>query len=223
MKTMRSSSATSRRRQPEAATPLYPALPAEEEPFEHTAHVPRYQTFTVRFLVEPGGVCRRTEVSYVQEGTSDAWAGYDQARLAQWLADYVQPVAASEPTLGIKPTLRNLEVQAADAAGASHLIAAGRPLKARLVLDLTGAATSDALVAYTATVYARSLDGASWPLGVAYGRAPANAATVIEVAGRVTQPGTYRISAAITLGIADGEGERLSGGLIQVYEDTEAR
>lgn len=219
MKTTRSSAATARPQRPEA--PARAAPRAEEEPFEHTAGVPRYQTFTVRFLVEPGGACRRTEVAYVQGGASDAWPGYDQERLAQWIATYVQPSAGDEPAPapGLRPALRDLVVLAADAGGARHLVAAGQPLTARLTLDLSGAAAGGPPVAYTATVYARSLGGASWPLGIAYGRAPVGAATPIEVAGMVEQPGTYRVSATVTLGLADGDGETLVGDLIQVYED----
>jgi hypothetical protein len=185
--------------------------------------MPRYQSFTVRFLIEPGGGCRRTEASYVQGGASDTWAGYDLERVAQWIAGYVRPIEASEPAqaLEIKLALRKLEVLADAEQGSQHLIAAGQPLKARVVLDLAGAAAGHPLVAYTATVYARGLCGESWQIGEAHGHAPAGAATAVEVLGKAKQPGIYRVGVTVALGTANSDSETLVGGLIHVYEGAE--
>jgi hypothetical protein len=221
MKTPRSSSTAARRRQSDA-----PALdtppPAQEEPFEPAADVPRYQSFTVRFLIEPGGGCRRTEVSYVQGGASETWAGYDLERLAQWIAGYVRPIADSkpQPAQEIKLALRELEVLADAEQGSQHLAAAGQPLKARMVLDLAGAAGHPP-VAYTATVYARGLCGESWQIGEARGHVPAGEATAVEVLGMAKQPGLYRVGATVALGTASSDSETLVGGLLQVYEGAE--
>jgi hypothetical protein len=201
---------------------------AEEQP--ERADAPEYQTFTVRFLLDPRGV-RRTEVAHVQEGASEAWAGYDAGRLDEWIAARLArgaqegPAAVPEaeatggapqaerPAL-LSPALRDLELRAVG--GAGRLVAAGAPLTARLAFELGGADAPGQPVRYTVSAYARNLGGGRVLLGEADGQAAAGEATLVELAAVAPAPGLYRVGATVTVHRPGWRSESLSGGLLQV-------
>lgn len=224
MKTTRPASAGTRKRQ---AAPAAPAPEAEEGQAERAADAPSYQTFTVRFVIDPAGACLRTEVSHVQAGASEAWAGADEARLARWLAERIRPLEppappppAEAPRLPVAPALRELALVTAGATGAQHsLTAAGEPITARLVLELPAAAPAAAPLAYRAQLFARDLGGGRLLLGEARGYAEPGAATAVEVPGRAPAAGIYRISAAVSLEPPDSGGATIGGGLLHIYEN----
>ncbi|NTU81272.1 MAG: hypothetical protein HGA45_18140 [Chloroflexales bacterium] len=228
MKTSRSAAGAARKRQPEP--PLSPRAappPDEEGPLERSADAPRYHTFTVRFLVDPREVCRRTEVTYVQEGVSEAWPGYDQARLTQWIAERLQPIELSvsapapepAPPLEVALLLRDLSTEATDDGEARQLVVVGQPITLRLALELSGESGHGLALPYTATAYARNFAGGSIEVGEAHGEATVGAVTAVEIAGSVGQPGIYRLGASVTLDLPVKRSEALAGGLLHVYGD----
>jgi hypothetical protein len=227
MKESKQSSGTTRKRAG-AASEGRARRPAEELP--ERADSPEYQTFTVRFLLDPRGV-RRTEVAHVQGGASEAWAGYDAARLDQWIATRLahsgasaeQAAAPAEAAPGaspeaapvlLSPALRDLQLRGAG--GAERLVAAGAPLTARLAFELGDADGRGQPVRYTVSAYARSLGGGRVLLGEAHGQAPAGEATQVELAAVAPEPGLYRLGATVTVHQPGWRSESLSGGLLQV-------
>jgi hypothetical protein len=209
MKTSRSTTGPARRRQPDPAQPpRATAPPDEEEPIERPADAPRYHTFTVRFLIDPHEVCRRTEVTYVQEGISEAWPGYDHHRLGQWIATCLpQPVAL---------LLRDLRAVTKDNK-IQQLVAAGEQLRLRLALNLKGEAGEEQSIPYTVTAYAHNLAGGSEPIGEVCGRATLGAATAVEIVGSVKQPGSYRLGVRVDIESPMHQSGVMTGGLLQVY------
>lgn len=231
MKTARSGSRKRAAAAPELAAP---AAEADAEPIARAADAPQYQTFTVRFLLDPQGDCRRTEVTHIQLGVSEAWPGYDPARLDAWIAAHIGARAAGpaqhadtaaapapEPApapLDLTPAPHDLELLPAGAG-----VHAGAPVTARLALDLAGGAAAGVPVDYLVTTYARMLGGGHAMLGEARGQALTGATTVVEVPGVAPQPGIYRLGATVTLARAQGHAESLSGTLFHVYEGGENR
>jgi hypothetical protein len=209
MKTSRSTTGTTRKREPEPAqSPRAAPLPDEEEPLERRADAPRYHTFTVRFVLDPHEVCQRTEVTYVQQGIGDAWSGYDHHRLGQWIATCLpQPVAL------LMHDLRAVT----EGDKSQQLVAAGEPLRLRLALNLEGEAGAEQSIPYTVTAYAHNLAGGSERIGEARGRAAIGAATAVEIASSIKEPGTYRLGVRVDINAPTHQSGVMSGGLLQVY------
>lgn len=231
MKTTKTSSATARKRQAAPPAPtLVTMADGEDQQPERAADAPRYQTFTVRFLVEPDGVCRRTEVAHVQDGVSEAWAGHDTERLTRWIGERVAPAApeaeAPPPDLGpapapsqpVRPVLRDLNVIGSGEGGSGHhLLAAGQPLTSYVVLELPGPEAGGEPVPYTVTAFGRDLCGGHMALGEARGQALPGRAHVVEVPGIAGPPGVYRIGVALSLDLPGSGAASLSGGLVHIY------
>lgn len=226
MKTSRSTASAARKRQAEPPPARATAPSDEEEPRERAADAPRYHSFTVRYLVDPHEVCRRTEVTYVQEGVSEAWPGYDQERLTQWIAERIQPIQAGPPPpeppapLEVALLLRDLRVEAVDAGEARQLVAVGQPITCRLALVLGGERGQGLALPYVATAYAHSFAGGRVTVGEVRGEAIVGAITAVEIPGSVALPGTYRLGADVSLDPPATCRETLAGGLLQVYGDS---
>lgn len=224
MKSTKSSSGSSRKR----ATAARPA-PELDEPLARASDAPQYQTFTVRFLLDPRGACRRTEVTHVQLGVSDAWSDYDPARLERWIGEHLgQPepvtpaegvgVSAAPPPAPVniraEPRSLNLITPSGRAAG----VAAGAPVRTRLELEL-GGDDSGREVGYRVAAFAQRLGGEQVLLGEYDGQALVGKTTVVEVPGVAPGPGIYRLSAMITLATPKDRAESVLGSLINVYDE----
>lgn len=226
MKTSRSTASAARKRQAEPSSSPRAAAPADaEEPLERPADAPRYHSFTVRYLVDPHEVCRRTEVTYVQEGVSEAWPGYDQERLTQWIAERLQPMQVGAPTPAPEPPaplevallLRDLSAEAAEDGVARQLVAVGQPIRCCLALELGAERGQGMAIPYTATAYAHSFAGGSVVVGEVRGEAMVGAVTAVEIPGSVAQQGMYRLGASVVLDLPAQRREALTGGLLHVY------
>lgn len=222
MKTSRSASSGARRRPPEQ--PASEAARPEEEILDQAADAPRYQTFKVRFLVDPQAVCRRTEVTYVQTQEGDAWPGYAQEHLIKWIADRVQPggqdqelqPAAERPVVASSLLLRDLCVAPPDGAS-EHLVAAGEPFKLRLTLQLDGEAVRAAPVGYAMSAVAKGFDAEDQPIGEARGQAALGEAVPLELTGVIARPGLYRLAVQAAADPPARCAATLLGELVQVY------
>jgi hypothetical protein len=227
MKTTKASSGGTRKRS--TATPAegrQPPDPGDAELAPSTA--PHYQTFSVRFLLDGRG-CRRTEVTHVQLGASESWAGYDAERLTRWIAERVGPgpEAASpdpEPPVAqpatIIPTVRDLVLMVGGRTTAQN-IPAGSPVTAHLALELGGPAEGGPAVRYRASVTARRLGGQHQLLGAVDGQAAPGNVIQIAVPAVAPQAGIYRLAASVAICEPSGGSQSLSGGLIQIYEEGE--
>jgi hypothetical protein len=230
MKTARSGASSARKRLPRDE----PAADAagrcsDSEAVDRVADAPRYETFTVRFLLDPSGGCRRTEVSSVQQGGGDAWHGYDSARLCAWIEERIAPVAPAaaaaesaalatlaRPRSDPRPILSDLALDP-PGAGALGIMATGAELRARLTLELASE-TGGASAEYTARIFLRDLGGMSQLLGETRGQAHAGERTPIEVEGIAPAPGMYRLTAIVVIGHPKTHSAALDGMLLHVYE-----
>jgi hypothetical protein len=221
---MSRSTTSAARKRPADASRAHPVTAPDDA--ERAADAPHYQTFTVRFLVDPSDVCRRTEVAHVQAGASEAWSGYDQARLARWIAERVQPLAEAAPPPAPseppqpEPTLQlgDLGILRPEDGAPAHLFATGQPFALRLTLALSGADEPGAAVGYSATAYAYGLAGGERVLGAVRGQIQAGAATAVELSGSLEQPGPYRLKVRVALDPPYQCGATLVGGLLQIVE-----
>jgi hypothetical protein len=48
----------------------------------------RYETFSVKLLVDEGNQIRRTNIVHVQKGTEENWAGWDESRLIAFVVEH---------------------------------------------------------------------------------------------------------------------------------------
>jgi hypothetical protein len=228
MKTTKSGAGGSRKR---VAPLVTGAAEPAGEPVARAADAPHYQTFTVRFLLDPHRVCRRTEVSHVQRGTSEAWPDYDAARLDSWIsAQLGREEAQAEPALPhaegtrtvmepgaatLRATARAIELLAAGERTAS--LAAGAPVTARIELAITGG--QDGLqVGYSVATFARRLGGEQVLLCENDGQAMFSDCTIVELPAVAPSPGIYRLSAVVTLATPAAHAEHVTGGLIHIYD-----
>lgn len=228
MKTARSGASSARKRLPRDQTAADTAgRSIDSEVVDLAADAPRYETFTVRFLLDPSGGCRRTEVSSVQQGGGDAWPGYDSARLSTWIEQRIAPAAAVveaaaplpaavQPQAELRPILSGLEL-VPPCPGALGMLAAASTLRARFTIELVGGADR-ALADYTARLFLRELGGASQLIGETRGQAWAGARAPVEVVGLAPAPGMYRLTAMVTIAPHGAGTATLDGLLLHIYE-----
>ncbi|HBY94628.1 MAG TPA: hypothetical protein DEP84_11820, partial [Chloroflexi bacterium] len=136
-------------------------------------------------------------------------------------------VPAPAPATGLAGGvgLRKLETVPAGTEDPRTVLRDGQPFNVRLTLDLTDvAAPQDALLDYTATIYAKNLGGPRRAVGEARGTLPRTDSVTIDVGRSILRRGLYRLEAAVVLTVLQADpmarpGIRalLEGGLLQVY------
>jgi hypothetical protein len=180
--------------------------------------VERRESFVLRLNLDEDGWVGRTSVTHVRSGReAPPWAGWDTARLLEFVSEYVdlspqesqrpgpepqqrparqdqgQVVPATERTGEIQ--VRDLEILPEAGGGAQRSLEADEPFLVRLRLDPVGAGTQ---FSYAATVVARTV-----------GEPRRQTRTVGEAAGTLTAdghlevqsiglpPGIYRLDGAV--------------------------
>lgn len=215
MKKSRTATGTPRQAQ---VPPAHIVTPLEEEPLDQPVEAPRYHTFTVRFLVDPMKACRRTEVTYVQGGASEAWQGCDQAQVAQWIANHLPQLEADVPEAPPEVAIALHDLGLVGDDGKTHqLVRTNQAFVLRFRLALAGKDGRDIALPYTATAYAQHLAGDCVIVGTAQGTVTASAATTVAIAGSLGRPGTYRLEVKVCLDAPLNLDETLIGDLIEVY------
>lgn len=165
-----------------------------------------YATFGLELLLDRDNEVRRTRINHVQSGRRASWAGWEAARVS----DFVVEVAgigraaaiagvATESVPDVPPEtsrLHDLEIFPVGAAGAGRILHRDRPFDVRFGVTLSDSAELEPAVPLTATLYVRSLDGGErQPLGQS--AVPAfpgpERAMAIAVPDAALSPGLYRL------------------------------
>jgi hypothetical protein len=245
MKSTRSASGTTRKRRSLIdGEDLKPSQQDHQNGQEVDLDAPRYETFTIRFLLDARGICRRTDVSSIQHGTSDAWSGYDSSRLITWIGQQIElnmtePVALeseslassisaevsvpqivlSQPQAQIRPILSSLEIVSIGT-GSLLMVEAGAILNLRFAITLDGAFQNDT-AEYIAHIYLRRLGGALQLLGERRDVMQNGITASVDIDGVAPAAGLYRLSIAVTSMCSEVQHATLDGMLLHVYETGE--
>jgi hypothetical protein len=224
-----------------SAAPLDEPQPEASKP----ASVPGQVTFKVQLRVDGNNNVRSTHVTYVQDGSDDKWAGWNETKLVDFFARSAalqlpagepaeadtaaaEPPASAAPTaeFGGLPRLDELAAIAGDAGDRSWLLHHGQPFEMRLALDLHKViAPCDTALGYRATIYARRLGTAERePISEVMGTALAGGEVILTAKGAQLPEGDYRLEAAVSLdassaatGFQPDISALLEGSLLHVY------
>ncbi|MBI1880750.1 MAG: hypothetical protein HYR94_21445 [Chloroflexi bacterium] len=205
----------------------------------------RYATFSVELLLDDAVEVRRTRIKYIQDGAEDAWAGWEEARLMNFVARYAPlrpqpPTPISEPAtpapqpvipvpqpaasanLSGKLGLRTLAAAPIGGDGSRNFLYQDQPFNVDLVLDLTEVDLSrgDSLD-YRATIYAKRLSGGlRQTIAEASGAAATNDTLTIKTIGTALPVGLYRLEVAVALTLLPIKSDLsvfLEGSLLQIF------
>jgi hypothetical protein len=202
-------------------------------------------TFKVQLRVDGNNNVRSTHVTYVQDGSEEKWAGWDEAKLVDFFARSAalqlaivepaepdtaaaEPLALATPTaeIGGLPRLDELAAISGDSGDRSRLLHHGQPLEMRLALDLGNVSTpGDTALGYTATFYAKRLGtGERELIGQVRGAAIPGGEVILNAKGADLPEGVYRLEAAVSLVSPTAAAEScpdisafLEGSLLYVY------
>ncbi len=199
-----------------AAAALAPPPPPEPK----AANGQRYATYKLELLLGQANEVRRTRVSHVQSGQKASWAGWELARLSDFVresagtlppaveAATVEEVAAAPPPppagASAALLLRDLMVAATGSPEPRHMIHRGRPYDVRFGVAVGGLEGADEAPAQATTaLYVRPLGG-----GDRYhlGRSVATRSLAAEldvqmgvIPGDDLKPGPYRLEVEFDL------------------------
>jgi hypothetical protein len=220
------------------------AKPAEPQPnpipVEDGQH---YSTFSVELLLDDAVEVRRTRIKHIQDGAEDAWTGWEEARLMNFVARYAplrlqspaphppmsvpeQVAPAPQPrvrtNLMTQPGRGTLAAAPFEADGPPNLLQQDQPFELHLALDLTEVDTSgEESLNYTAIVYAKRLGGSlRQTIAEAGGATAATDTLTINMIGALLSAGMYRLEAAVTLTLLPTQSDIkvfLEGSLLQIY------
>lgn len=208
-----------------------PSNPSDEQISQNHQ---RYATFKVELLVDETGSLRRTNILHIQSAENASWAGWEQARLAEFVASHagVSAPCAEEIRAGFiaqsVPLVRaptNTQVLLMDArkTGTGRLrefltipqkskipcmiLSKDELFSIQLTLDLGDLAIpAQTRLNYEATVRARNMDGgAKQVIGQVCGTGLSADTITINVEGNPMPVGTYRLEAVVTLGPSIGQ------------------
>lgn len=193
-----------------------------------------YATFRLELLLDRNHQVRRTRVSHVQSEKKEIWAGWDVARLSDFvrenagisspavMEDAEIPPPQSQPLSAADDLqLRGLTVAAAGSREPSHFVRRGRPYDVHFgVVAGEGEGMGPAAGEATTALYARPLDGEGrYQLGEASATGPAMEVAISIIPGAELSPGAYRLEVEID---QEGQSRRrltapLSEGMLLVY------
>jgi hypothetical protein len=190
--------------------------PAASKP----ASTPGQVTFKVQLRVDGNNNVRGTHVTYVQDGSEEKWAGWDESKLVDFFvrraalrlpaaepaeadAMAAEPPNPAAPIAEIGGVLRLNELVGIDgnAGDRSRLLQHGQPFELRLALDLGGViAPCDTALGYRATIYAKRLGtGEREPISEVTGTAIPGGKVILNAEGAELPEGVYRLEAAVSL------------------------
>ncbi len=200
----------------DAAARLAPAPAAEAHDGQH------YATFRLELLLDEGNGVRRTRAGHVQSGREVNWAGWQPARLTDFITGCAGlPVAAEAAPAPAPPPpavaqrvgalrLHDLEVCDATTRQRQHILRRGQPYDVRFAVAVTGLSESrhggDVAAPATraaAAVYARPVNGAErrrlGQQAAMEWSGPEQAMRVGVVPGVEMAPGAYRLEVVFDL------------------------
>jgi hypothetical protein len=212
------------------------ASPTELPPDPMPKEQQYYATFTVELLLDEANNVHQTRIVHIQDGVEASWAGWEEARLTNFVAQYaslhLQPLLAdSSPLLQQqaakhgptgKPGLRTLTATSSRTSSPPNFLEQDEPFDVHLALDLTEMDMPHGhTFNYRATVYAKSVGGGSRQI-IAEARGSSAVADTLEVkmAGTLLFMGLYRLEAAVTLTLLSPKTDFsvfLEGSLLQIY------
>jgi hypothetical protein len=199
----------------------------------------------VELLLDDAAKVHHTRIKYIQDGVEDAWTGWDEARLMNFVAQYAtlhlqaftpipepvkpappQPTPAPQPVananLGGKPSLRTLAAAPIGVDGPHNFLDHAQPFDVYLALDLAEVDISrEESLNYRATIYAKRLGGGSPQIIAEASGVIATTDTFnIKMRSTALPPGLYRLEAAVTLTLLPTKSDLsvfLEGSLLQIY------
>jgi hypothetical protein len=213
-----------------------PAPPEAER--TATPNRQHYATFTVELLLDEDNEVRRTRVAYIQGGNEDAWAGWEERRMVQFITRHAAPrlpvaeTALASPAVAqaaapapaeLAGTFRmdRLDMMPPDRAGYHGMVRHNQPFIMELTLDMAQVTVRDkGPLQYTATVYGKNLnDGSRQIVGEARGSIMPRDQVTLSMEGRRLPRGIYRLESVATLALQAGKPSLmayLEGGLLHV-------
>jgi hypothetical protein len=207
-----------------------PSAPDRGEEPEPVGNRQRYETFTVRLLLDEQDDVRRLQVAHVQSGIERTWAGWETAELLDFLVEQAALRAragapetgpADAPAPAVPPAsqpatvrqartdgpvrLAALEVVPAASGEAGMMVAAEAPFTVRVTLDLREVdAPEGQPLRYAATFSAKPLGGGpERSIGELQGTAAVGAQVQLVLEDISLPAGTYRVGAVVGVGPPD--------------------
>jgi hypothetical protein len=206
-----------------------------------------YATFAIELLLDENNNVRRTHAVNIQSEAEDTWAGWDERRLLEFMAQKaglkteshaLETQAESTPPtnlpapqpklaeLGGQARLNRVLVKSLETGRQSRILANSKPFEIETSIDLTGlVAPGDSAVNYVAHVRAKALgENPGHQIGEMQGvfNLAQSGEFVMQCAG--LKEGTYRLQVDLSLVLprAEPASQRpltslLDGGLLKVY------
>lgn len=219
---------------PEPETPLVTEPTVVEEPAERQ----HYESFIVELLLDEERSVRRTRITNVRCGQKDGWAGWDPARLGEWIAGQIdldleapRSVAAEQkPSLGGiggKLALPEAKLFAHGTDKCRRFSYPGQALDLGQSIDLTEVIIPPGVqAAYQATVEAKRIgSGEQVVLGQAQGEFDGEPKPCLRISLQPMLPGTYRLATTVMIyptGSVQPQREGIlafqDGGLVHVFD-----
>lgn len=220
-------------------------LADEKQTAEQSMFRQHYATFTLELLLGEENEVRRTRIFHVQKDTEEIWAGWDEARLAQFIARSAQvrlepeanPSAEAEagavlapedepapqPPISGAPQMRQVAIVAGEGRP-RRLVAEGEPFTIHLALDLTQTQTPGAdLLRYRVVASGHELKShRRLALADLQGECSGGDLAEVDLPIQALESGTYRLEiAALVYPTGGSESDGLQalaeGGLLQVF------
>jgi hypothetical protein len=200
--------------------------------------------FRVELVLTEDNAVHHTNVTHIQSGGKDTWAGWQPNRLTDFLVQHaglrhpppepVPPVAMTvEPTISTVITnltgtlrLRNAEIVAVDAGSPPEAVRVGRPFNVLVTLDLGDVtAPSNATLAFIVYLYAKTLGrGTRQIVAEAHGTLSNSDTITVPVRGTTLTQGLYLLKVIVTLALQSVEPSAAPDliaveeiGLLQIY------
>jgi hypothetical protein len=187
-----------------------------------------YGSFSIELLLDQNNTVRRTKVLHVQSMVEDAWAGWEDARLLNFIKEnadlnlmtqsealFNEPEKSIPESATISPQkmgpsnfgfagqmhMADMVVEVAEKKGGQHFIYSSQPFTIILTLDLTDLQVPrDTPFGYSATIYAKKVGGGSRQvIGSSTGEFLPNDKISLDVSGIQLSSGVYRMEAFVEL------------------------
>jgi hypothetical protein len=200
-----------------------------------------YATFTVELLLDEANAVRRTRVVFFQAGNEDAWAGWDEKRLVEFLVQHsamqmqapiskspqtsVEEPAPSTTQISGRPRLKPARITGL-AARQSRILGKDEPFEVTLPFDLAGVTLpGHNEIEFKLNLNAKALGRGSYiKLGEAQGMFEPSRENEVTLKCPALGEGIYRIRVDLALNPpmlnAESKGMQMSnldGGLLRIY------
>jgi hypothetical protein len=200
-----------------------------------------YATFTVELLLDEANIVRRTRVVFFQADNEDAWAGWDEKRLVEFLVQHsamqiqtpiskspqpsVEELAPSTPQISGRPRLKPARVTGLTA-HQGRILGRDKPFEIILPFDLADVTLpGHSEIEFKLNLNAKALGRGSYiKLGEAQGRFEPSKENEVTLKCPALGEGVYRIRVDLALNPpmlnAASKGMQMSnldGGLLRIY------